>query len=534
MATAVVAGAALVNQVEQGRRARGDAADASALSEQQSASAMASREEAIRRLEAVGIPTIEAQKIVLESPELVGLQEIRDLGPSAMEGITADPRLKDAQMGALESMQQFTEAGLTDAEKAQQMMMQRSVAGEAQARDKSILQSMAERGVGGSGMELAQRLSSSQAGAERRAMAQAQLSGQAQQRALQAITQGAGMAGSIRGQEFGEQAQTAQSADAIARFNAAQRAQIEGANLSSQQQIEQQRAAASQQQEIHNQALIQQDLQNRMAKEKSIASAITGTAQAQDTAAARTLEAGQAAAAGRIQQGAAMTGAAGTLIGAFGGGSSKATKQPEAYKPPAPTDYSKIGEFNAEDGGVAGYEDGGTVEGYEHGGAVDGYAGGGVPVPDEDRYLEGDVVPGDDFEGDRVDAKVNSGEMVLNIEQQQRLMELLKGYRDLSGLGDEDIVEPAMLPDLDAEGYGGPGERAPEEVRVGIADQAQSMENLTFADGGVPNKKEPLARGLVDEHKKMSEQGEQMKQAQKDTNARIKALEVLMGTGEKK
>ena len=64
-------------------------------------------------------------------------------------------------------------------------------------------------------------------------------------------------------------------------------------------------------------------------------------------------------------------------------------------------------------------------------------------LQEDNRYLEGDIVPGESFEGDRVDAKINSGEMVLTIEQQQRLMELLKGLRDLKGLGDEDIIEPA-------------------------------------------------------------------------------------------
>jgi hypothetical protein len=42
---------------------------------------------------------------------------------------------------------------------------------------------------------------------------------------------------------------------------------------------------------------------------------------------------------------------------------------------------------------------------------------------------------------DRVDAKVNDGEAILNIPQQQRLMDFIRGELDLTELGDEDIVE---------------------------------------------------------------------------------------------
>ena len=53
----------------------------------------------------------------------------------------------------------------------------------------------------------------------------------------------------------------------------------------------------------------------------------------------------------------------------------------------------------------------------------------------------GDVVGGDSFERDRVDARLNSGEAVLNVAQQQRLMDLLRGKISLDELGDDDIVE---------------------------------------------------------------------------------------------
>jgi hypothetical protein len=53
----------------------------------------------------------------------------------------------------------------------------------------------------------------------------------------------------------------------------------------------------------------------------------------------------------------------------------------------------------------------------------------------------GDVVPGDSYSGDRIDAKLNSKEMVLNVPQQQRLMDVIRGEEDLTALGNEDIIE---------------------------------------------------------------------------------------------
>ena len=70
----------------------------------------------IARLEAIGIPTIEAQRIALESPELVGLLEAEILEPSKFAEIAMDPRLQAAQMAALEDITGVTEAGGLDAQ----------------------------------------------------------------------------------------------------------------------------------------------------------------------------------------------------------------------------------------------------------------------------------------------------------------------------------------------------------------------------------------------------------------------------------
>lgn len=58
-----------------------------------------------------------------------------------------------------------------------------------------------------------------------------------------------------------------------------------------------------------------------------------------------------------------------------------------------------------------------------------------------DSQGDGAVVGGDSFERDRVDARLNSGEAVLNVAQQQRLMDILRGEESVDSLGEDDIVE---------------------------------------------------------------------------------------------
>jgi hypothetical protein len=77
-------------------------------------------------------------------------------------------------------------------------------------------------------------------------------------------------------------------------------------------------------------------------------------------------------------------------------------------------------------------EDGGLYQGTE-------YAEDGTVMFDSNG--EGAVVGGDSYERDRVDARLNSGEAVLNAAQQQRLLDLLRGKESVDSLGEDDIIE---------------------------------------------------------------------------------------------
>lgn len=226
----------------------------------------------VARLEAIGIPTIEAQKIALESPELVGLLEAEQLGPSRYEEVQMDPRLQAAQLSALEDITGIADTGLGAQDRLALEEIRRRSAGQAQAQRETALQQMQERGMLDSGASLAAQLQSGQQAADVAAMQGMQQAAQAQQARMAALGQQANMASGMQGQQLQLAGQKASAADAIAQFNAQNRQGVSGQNLAARQSIANQSAATRNQQEMYNKGLIQQDFQNRMAK----ATGVTG------------------------------------------------------------------------------------------------------------------------------------------------------------------------------------------------------------------------------------------------------------------
>jgi hypothetical protein len=143
-----------------------------------------------------------------------------------MYGINVDPRLKDAQMGALDALGGIAESGgMTLADQANMNRLQSQVAQADKGRRDAILQNMQMRGQSGSGLELLAQLQSGQAATTDASQASMDIAGMAQDRALQAIMQGGQLGGQIRGQDFGEQSDVARAQDAINAFNAGNRTQ---------------------------------------------------------------------------------------------------------------------------------------------------------------------------------------------------------------------------------------------------------------------------------------------------------------------
>ncbi len=264
------------------------------------------RNAAVAAIQSLQIPDIEKQKLLLELPQLVGeinpeMEQYFQQDPSAMEGIQISPEFQEAQMAALRSLQDMGSEGITASEKAVLNQIRRSTAGEEQARQGAIMQNMAERGVGGSGLELAARLSSSQKAADRASEESDRLAAMAQQRALESISKAGSLAGQVRGQEFGEKSDTARAKDAINQFNTANRQSLESRNVNAEreaqvrnlqekQRIADQQAALRNQEQQYNKNLVDKRFDQEFQKATGVATGKNNLASHLDKSAS---EAGQ-------------------------------------------------------------------------------------------------------------------------------------------------------------------------------------------------------------------------------------------------
>ncbi len=254
--------------------------------------------EAVERLEAVGIPTVEAQRIALQDPELVGLLEAEQLAESEMGNIAVDPRMREAQMSALEEMSGLARTGLGAEDRAAYNDLRRGAASAAQAQQATAIQNASASGTLDSGSNLMAQLNAGQQQANRMSSEGDRLAANASAARREALSQKANLATQLGAQDFSQKSQVAQSADAINRFNSQNRQDVNNQNLASRQTISNQANANRNNEQMHNKALLQQDYQNRIQK-------AGGVAQATQSLANNYAAQGQAAA-----QGAANTNAA--------------------------------------------------------------------------------------------------------------------------------------------------------------------------------------------------------------------------------
>lgn len=304
-----------------------------------------------------------------------------DLGPSKMEGVSTDPSLRAAQMSALNKLQEVGSAGGRDAQfLSDAAKLQTDVNTNLQGQEGAIQQNMAARGMSGGGSELVARQMAAQNAANRQSQAGLDLNAQAQQRALQALMQSGQLGGQMQAQDFGQQSQKAQAADAISRFNAqnqqnimssntANKNQAQQYNVQNQQSIANQNVGQNNQAQQYNLGLAQQNYNNQMAKATGVAQQYNNMANAKNQE-----RAGDMGLFGNLLS-AGMTayGASGKSGGSGGGGGA-----------------SGVG-----GGGKAGSSI--SPGDWAHGGIIDGKA----------------EVPGDSLKNDNVNINVSPGELVV-------------------------------------------------------------------------------------------------------------------------
>lgn len=252
--------------------------------------------DAVRQLQGLQTPAIADMRVQLEELVLQGqltpqqaeaiLQE-----QSGMENIATDPQLKNAQLQALSQLQEIgSSGGLTAMDRAQLSELTGNLANQERGQRESIMQSAQQRGMGGSGLALAQQMQNQQGSAQRASQQGLDIAALAQQRALESIMQSGQLGGQIRGQDFNEQAQKAQAQDMINQFNAQARQntqnqnvdrmnQAQQYNLGQRQSVADANVATRNQQQQYNKNLYQQDFENRYKKAGGTANALQSQAQ---------------------------------------------------------------------------------------------------------------------------------------------------------------------------------------------------------------------------------------------------------------
>lgn len=243
-------------------------------------------------LKGLYVPTTAEQEILLQNPELAGLLEAEQLQDSRLNDVSTDPRLKQAQMSALEQLSGLSETGLGAEDVAAFNNLRRQSGAEAQAQNASVLQNAASQGTLTSGNTLMAQLMAGQQGANRTSEGAEALAAQASQARREALSMKANMASQLGAQDFSQKSSVKVADDAIDRFNKGNRQDVNATNLNNRQNISNQSNANVNRQTEYNKGLVQQQFQNNLAKS-------TGVAQQTGNLAAAYGAQGQAAAQGQ-------------------------------------------------------------------------------------------------------------------------------------------------------------------------------------------------------------------------------------------
>ena len=302
--------------------------------------------------------------------------------PSAMAEVGANPELVRAQEASLGALQNIARQGGMDIQSRANLAQVQDQLGQQERGQREALMAQQQRqGTVGSGQGLAAQLMAQQASADRAGQAGFQVAQSADQRALEAIMQSGQMAGKMRTQQVGEDERRALAMDRINKFNTKHRQELQAAN----------RNAINTAREYNLTDKINRESRN----------------------------------VNRRQEG--------------------SRQHADAYGTKFNIDQSKVAGQTGANTAIANLR---GQKANKMDKVVSGVLGGIELGKDKKKldlgFEQGGVVPGSAYAGDRVDAQLNSGEMVLNANQQQNLLDLLAG-RTNSINPEVPIVEDTMV-----------------------------------------------------------------------------------------
>jgi len=190
----------------------------------------------LHELNKIGMPPDLSARVLQEEFKRQGvyepdIEEDIQMAASQVAIIQEDPSLRDAQLGALTSMQDVARTGFDTATEADIRAARGDIGEDVQGKLGQIQQQMAARGQGGSGTELAMQLQAAQEGDRRASEESDRMAAMASQNALNAIAQSGEMAGNMRSQDFNVDATRAGAADQFSLADWAQQNARQTANV---------------------------------------------------------------------------------------------------------------------------------------------------------------------------------------------------------------------------------------------------------------------------------------------------------------
>lgn len=184
------------------------------------------------------IPEVEFAKYSTpEALSYLGNFTPEELQATGLPAGVINAAMRQKQLQAIGGVEELSQTGLSAIDRAALAEIQNQIATQERGQRESILQNMAQRGISGSGQELAAQLQSSQAASQQASTQGMQQAAQAQRARMQALSSLSEMAGGIEQTDFQREAQRQAAQDAINQFNVQNKNVAGLRNLQTQQDL---------------------------------------------------------------------------------------------------------------------------------------------------------------------------------------------------------------------------------------------------------------------------------------------------------
>jgi hypothetical protein len=222
-----------------------------------------------------GLQALALKEFVTNGKLIPELEQAIKQDPSAFEKIVENTRLKESRMRSLRSLEDLGSGEETFEDKAALQSALIQSGAKARGKQAAIVSDFAQRGQGGSGLELAARMDQAQADADAAGRDALSIERDRRGRALRAIESAGSLAGEMSDDDYRMQSDKARAADEISRFNARNlqdvlsrntqaKNQAAKFNLEREQEVSDKNIALRNYEQEHNKNLIQQRFDNEV------------------------------------------------------------------------------------------------------------------------------------------------------------------------------------------------------------------------------------------------------------------------------